>query len=250
LNSDVRSYADVERRKSMPGRRGINEEEPGAEGVKVAEMDGVEEEQGIDLREEVRDQRDGTGNTRKELSWIWLTTQIPTDDGADPNNEMLCREWGRSRARAHRAKEQVRFVREEMRRTLETLDWQAEEWRRKSNLRALAEDSKAKPGREIQEGLRAYAIKQARIQHGLKVQFVKLWQTPLSSYEPREDEEDNRLRMILGLAVGGDEDEMGEDVEDLKESENEEMEDGNDAGDGCGADVEWELGEDEDFGLV
>lgn len=89
--SDVRSYTDPQRKKRGPGRRGTNEEEPGMEGIvqDATEPEGMEDDEFL-LQGEVRTRRDGTGETRKEQSWIWLTREINLKDGADENeNEIL-----------------------------------------------------------------------------------------------------------------------------------------------------------------
>lgn len=126
--SDVRSYVDVQRMKRGPGRRGTTEEEPGMEGIVVEEEGRVDDREDCDwqLEGEVRTRRDGTGETRKEQSWIWLTRAINLRDGTDENeNEILRAEWCRSRAWAHRADEELRYLEGEMERTLRFLDWQA-----------------------------------------------------------------------------------------------------------------------------
>lgn len=53
----------------------------------------------IDLLPEIRSRRQGTGESREKISWIWWTTSVSIEDGADPDNELLRREWCKSRAR-------------------------------------------------------------------------------------------------------------------------------------------------------
>ncbi|KAK0503750.1 hypothetical protein EDD18DRAFT_1029715, partial [Armillaria luteobubalina] len=71
----------------------------------------------------------GMGQTWHTLSWIWITTRINLEDGANEhNNEVLHSEWCRSRARVHQAHEEVLLLQEEMHRTLKFLEWRGEWW--------------------------------------------------------------------------------------------------------------------------
>lgn len=97
----------------------------------------------------------GTGETRKELSWIWLTTPLSLD--ANEEDDILRAEWARSRARVRRATEEVTLLREEMRRVLEFLKWKAKWW----DARAVARSVNSLT---LREGIESYAVKQARLQ--------------------------------------------------------------------------------------
>ena len=52
---------------------------------------------GIDLYVETCEKRDGTGETRHMLSWIW-TTDSRTPNPDDDDDEILRVEWAKSRA--------------------------------------------------------------------------------------------------------------------------------------------------------
>lgn len=206
-NADVRSYADPERKKRGPGRRGTNEEEPGMEGIVVEDESGFEQQDNdkeFPLLAEARNRRDGTGETRKEQSWIWLTRRINLKDGADENdNEVLRAEWCRSRARLHRAEEELRYLQAEMERSLRFLSWRSKWWeqrRERPNPRKVP---------HLEEGVRAYAIKQSEIQLGLHTKFLKMWNTSLRDEEVEGGEEamDRAAREELGLAGRDDDDE-------------------------------------------
>ncbi|KAL0058812.1 hypothetical protein AAF712_014495 [Marasmius tenuissimus] len=152
-DGDVRSYVDPERVKQGPGQKGTKEDEVGEEIEDQAE----EVVNDIDLVSE--DQRDmriraqhGTGKTRLELSWIWLTSRINTTNGTDENDEILREVWCRSRARANRAKEQVLLVREEMRQTLRYLKWKANECKEETTGGGQMVDMR------LGEGLRSYML--------------------------------------------------------------------------------------------
>lgn len=214
--SDVRSYVDPQRKTRGAGRRGTNEEEPGMEGVVVEEVvkEADAECQGDDeflLQGEIRTRKDGTGETRKEQSWIWVTREINLRDGADENdNEILHSEWCKSRARVHRAEEELRYLEVEMQRTLRFLEWRAAWWderRSRGNPRKVP---------HLEEGVKAYAMKQAIIQRGLYSKFLKTWSAPLDRDEDNISEErgnDRAAREELGLD-GRDDDEEEDAIDE------------------------------------
>lgn len=209
---DVRSYVDPERKKSGPGRRGTNEEEPGREGIAVEDSVGQAEEgdEDFSLQAESQTRRDGTGETRKQQSWIWLTRQINLRDGADENdNEILRAEWCRSRAWAHRAEEEERYLKVEMERSLCFLEWKGKWWD--------GHQVRPNPGRvpHLEEGVKAYAARQGEIQRGLRDRFLNQWNMSLK----KEDlfRPDRVAREELGVEERDDDD---------KEDEEEEVEEG------------------------
>ncbi|PPQ92725.1 hypothetical protein CVT25_014232 [Psilocybe cyanescens] len=107
------------------------------------------------LFNEVRMRRDGTGETRRTLSWIWTT---PAGQGSEDDQDDILRvEWVKSCARAIQAKEEVMLVKEEMRRTLAFLDWKANWWCDRQFSRAATEP------KALLEGASAYALSQADI---------------------------------------------------------------------------------------
>jgi len=157
-DEDVRSYHDQALDKKRPGRQGANEDswEPAEQYPEANDR-----EPGVDLRTDVRLGIDehpsrkageaaprwtGTGEGRKLLSWIW--TGIPTsiEDGADEGNEILRAEWCRSRARMKHALEEVRLVKQEMDRTIESLRKRDDWWQSRTENRGV-EDPR------LQEGL-------------------------------------------------------------------------------------------------
>ncbi|KAK7019233.1 hypothetical protein VNI00_018133 [Paramarasmius palmivorus] len=128
----------------------------------------------------------GTGETRKSNSWIWWAGgSLNLDDGADENgNEILRSEWCKSRSRQLRAREEILLVVEEMRRTLEYLEWRAKEW--ESHIHSQKEPTSA-----LEEGRRAFVVAQAAIQRDLKAKFQKMFDDikgPCAEVE--EDQED------------------------------------------------------------
>lgn len=96
-----------------------------------------------------------------------------------------------------------------MDRTLCFLDWQARWW----------DDRKARPNPrnvpQLEEGVKAYAIKQSKIQQGLRDRFLTVWGTSLQEEEFQQEEANDRaLREELGLEGRNDDDEEVEIFED------------------------------------
>ncbi|KAL0568201.1 hypothetical protein V5O48_013793 [Marasmius crinis-equi] len=234
-NSDVRGLADPAKPKRGPGRRGTREddleyevdedvdEEVNEEEQEVVGGEGDEEgatrvrgTEGIDLipadltNYHYRTAH-GTGETRKVNSWIWEygrgRSKVGVDDGADNGNEILRAEWCKSRARFHRAQEEVALLQEEMKRALKFLDWAATRWEGM----AEAHDNRVSGG--LREGRRAYALKQARIQRRLRERFDMLWRVPLGKWDEAAvvKEEEEELSRLEG---GDDPDEEQDEDED------------------------------------
>ncbi|KAL0562870.1 hypothetical protein V5O48_019209, partial [Marasmius crinis-equi] len=154
----------------------------------------------------------GTGDTRKELSWIWVHRgfKINVEDGADDSNNLLRAEWCRSRARVRRAQEEVLIVKEEMRRTLEYLSWAATRWEETKNDGEVSEGKKDRRDRVekgIVEGRAAYATEQASIQLGLKVKFEGMWS---SGSEAGIDDDEDDVEELVKKEEGSDD----EDIDD------------------------------------
>lgn len=181
-NEDIRGFACAKPKKKGI-RRGIWEDghaPPETEDVEMLdeEEEEPEEEGDPDLNDGTesgpppkKKRKKGTGETRKELSWIWQTTTVLLNSSED--DDILRAEWARSRARVRRATEEVMLVREEMRRVLLFLEWSAKRWDSRANTRSKA-------SLEMKEGLKAYALDQASLQRTLAASFKILWDTPLA----------------------------------------------------------------------
>ncbi|KAL0568511.1 hypothetical protein V5O48_013468, partial [Marasmius crinis-equi] len=204
-DGDVRSYKDPAEIKVGPGRRGNDEwGDGGAEFQSDGEpliplstiatgprtlraVDGLDLIP-LDTHESNFRTTHGTGDTRKGLSWIWTHRglKINVEDGADDNNDLLRAEWCRSRARARRAQEEVMLVREEMRRTLQYLQWAADTWEKSGGIHSGEEKG-------IQEGRVAYSYEQAGMQRALHEKFQTMWAGDLTrAGDEEDDEEDER----------------------------------------------------------
>jgi hypothetical protein len=179
LDSDIRSYSDACPKPKLGRRKGTLEDDE-LEALEGREENGeghpmTDDEDGINLLPQAQARRDGTGETRKELSWIWRTPGIAVDGAGsieNDNPDILWSEWAKSRARAARATEEVILVREEMQRTLAYLEWKSKWWLARRVLRVCSD-------RAMAEGISAYASQQAQLQAALASNFRILWTTPL-----------------------------------------------------------------------
>ncbi|KAJ7184054.1 hypothetical protein C8R46DRAFT_883697 [Mycena filopes] len=106
------------------------------------------------------------GTSKKVLSWIW-TAAGALDDDEKVLHESLRVEWCRAKARKRRWEEQVLILREEMRRVLRYLEWQAAWW-----IARAAPRSTATP---LQAGLEVYARRQAHTYTELRLYFESEW---------------------------------------------------------------------------
>lgn len=180
LDSDIRAYSDPEKMRISTGRRGTVEdtsvqvEDPGI----LVMPDALEPE--IDLRGEARGRRDGTGETHRTLSWIWRVEGFAIGE-EEAEDDILRSEWAKSRSRANRANEEVLLIREEMRRTLEFLNWRAQWWEERGKLRTTLDKG-------FLEGLQAYSMEQAALHRQLHESFKSIWKQPLQDVEEEEEE--------------------------------------------------------------
>ncbi|KAK6980521.1 CxC2 domain-containing protein [Favolaschia claudopus] len=108
------------------------------------------------------------GTSKRVMSWIW-TAPGALDDSM--MHESVRVEWCRALARKTRWCEEVLLLREEMRRVLRYLAWQAAWWREREIWR---EDVTV----EVAAGLRAYARKQAEWSERLADFFRTKWDMP------------------------------------------------------------------------
>ncbi|PPR02783.1 hypothetical protein CVT26_009394 [Gymnopilus dilepis] len=201
-DGDVRGYQDPDRLKPKTGRQGIwedDQEQPTLEKVPSNEFT---------LFNEVRSRRDGTGETRRTISWIWANQRASKDE--DENNDILRVEWAKSRARAERAREEVLLLKEEMQRVLKYLDWKANWWRERTSMRAgLVPD--------LAEGVQAFALTQVDVQLALASHFKDLWDAPLQNSEvvdesslsvddSSDEEDDPDVSNVEGAAAAAEDD--------------------------------------------
>ncbi|KAJ7088008.1 hypothetical protein B0H15DRAFT_949821 [Mycena belliarum] len=111
--------------------------------------------------------RNAPGTSKRVMSWIW-TTRGALDDEEGRLHESIRVEWSRALARKDRWTEEVMLLREEMRRVLRYLGWQAGWWRERLAPRTNV-------SREVAAGIRAYALKQASWHDRLAGHFRVKW---------------------------------------------------------------------------
>ncbi|KAJ7430144.1 hypothetical protein B0H11DRAFT_2166577 [Mycena galericulata] len=114
--------------------------------------------------------RNAPGTSKRVMSWIW-TAQGGAADGEEHLHDSVRVEWCRARARKLRWEEEVLLVREEMRRVIRYLDWQAAFWEERAEKRPDAT-------RQVQAGAKAYARKQAWVHRRIAAHFQQTWNTP------------------------------------------------------------------------
>jgi len=168
-DGDICGYQDANRLKPRQPRRGITEDGVTEPGLTLDADMGPEELDNL-LFAEARTRCDGTGETRRILSWIWLVDG--REMGEDSSDEILQVEWAKSRARAQRATEEVFKLKEEMQRVLETLRWEGNDWKQRADIRSAI-------GSNLAEGIKALLITQASIKTDLANHFKHLWKSPL-----------------------------------------------------------------------
>ena len=210
-DGDVRSYQDPDRLKIRKGRRGTLEDDQLVVEAEACEERGV----GVDLIPESRSRQDGTGETRRTLSWIWLVERRDgayEGDGGTSNDNILRVEWAKSRARATRATEEVLMLREEMRRLVEFLNWKARWWTERQTLRTVRDPA-------LKEGILSYAIKQACIQCELCALAQGLFKTPLEEMTTLDSAGCEEGGDVDG-DIGDDEDSVDEELEGCNDDDN------------------------------
>ncbi|KAF9472822.1 hypothetical protein BDN70DRAFT_818093, partial [Pholiota conissans] len=208
-DSDIRGYQDPNRLRQRVGRRGVLEDDQLDKlqdpTTKVAEE--------FTLFNEIRKRRDGTGETHRTLSWIWLTTLSANSE--DEKDDILRSEWARSRARAMRGREEVMLLKEEMRRVLSFLRWKADWWRDREH---------ANPGvtKDLGEALASYTRRQAALQDTLAARFQSLWKASLHNDTPPETLDELAFQNLGASTIeGGDEDDDIDDEDDSDEDDEE-----------------------------
>ncbi|EEB90060.1 hypothetical protein MPER_11783 [Moniliophthora perniciosa FA553] len=170
-NEDVKAIQDPAAIRVGPGRRGTNEEDeerqPPATTTARNDIILIHPDR---TAYEVRTEH-GTGETRRELSWIWWSGGQLDLDGMS-SDLVLKSEWCKSRMRVKRTTEEVLLLKEEMRRTAAYLGWRAERWESMAMSDLTVEPM-------LNEGRSAYAKKHAFIQKELRRTFLDIWSGPL-----------------------------------------------------------------------
>ena len=206
-DEDVRGYQDANRLKPRVGRRGVLEDDVVEKSSGSNDRMDVDEDEGsgIALMPQERTRRDGTGETRRELSWIWKAPRSTEEQ----DDDLLRAEWAKSRARAMRTSEEVLRLKEEMRRVLESLKWKARWWKER-------QEQQGEIGKDFQEGLKSYAQTQSSIQLALANEFQHLWMAPLDDSDEDDDVNKGDLApaAIVEAAAERDDDDEGSEEDE------------------------------------
>ncbi|KAJ6579040.1 hypothetical protein DFH09DRAFT_1310403 [Mycena vulgaris] len=109
------------------------------------------------------------GECRHTLSWIWYTVGTTTDDDDPKLHEALRVEWCKAYARARRLDEDIRLLREEMRRTIAFGYTEAGKWD------VLAGEELPGVSAELTEGRQAYAAEKADRERDTCALLTKKW---------------------------------------------------------------------------
>ncbi|KAI0054741.1 hypothetical protein BV25DRAFT_1785935, partial [Artomyces pyxidatus] len=113
-------------------------------------------------------QRDG-GEGQKTLSWLWYSAASSGARGDGSVHAAVRTEWAKSRARARRWSEEVRFVKAEMERVLATFTYMSNMWN------AFAQHASSSTSRELLDGLKAYAVQHSKLYCRLSRSFTSMW---------------------------------------------------------------------------
>ncbi|KAG1852201.1 hypothetical protein F4604DRAFT_1883522 [Suillus subluteus] len=115
----------------------------------------------------------GESEGRRQLSWIWLVEGV-RDDQDEAIQDSLRIEWCKARARSMRWAEEVELLHEEMRRVLQFLRWHVGWWYERGHGCTLG-------GTAENEGLVAYACRQAQLRHDIADHFETMWMAHIST---------------------------------------------------------------------
>ncbi len=179
---------------------------------------GVEDDDPDSVAERSRKhKKPGPAEGHRRVSWIWRSADR---DGQTGYLDSVRIEWTKLRARFQRWMEEKRLLPEEMRRVLAWLQFRESLWMARINQRSDVDDA-------LQEGLTAYAHKQATIRRNMRGMSRQIWLKfmqesglemgvewePVAGYVPRKVR-----RRVNGRVVE-------EEAEEALEEEEEEEED-------------------------
>ncbi|KAJ6511876.1 hypothetical protein C8R47DRAFT_1173309 [Mycena vitilis] len=156
---------------------------------------------------EGRRRRDPTGEGTRTISRIWMGADTSSEATSQAVLTGLRVEWCKAWARTRRWTEEVRLLREEMRRVPVTLRRKAAWWMERCFPTGFEDEHK--------EGANAYATKQATLFTNLAAEFEKMW-APVKDLEVVEEVEAARA---AAEAVESDSDDDEEGTDNGEESD-------------------------------
>ncbi|CAK5279026.1 unnamed protein product [Mycena citricolor] len=128
--------------------------------------------------------RQQPGTSKKVMLWIW-TVKVPGVEGSEMTiHDSIRLEWCRAKARKKRWEEEVLLLREEMRRVLRSIDYEAAAWKKCTEVERDDLDV------EVHAGVIAYALKQADWCHQLRDHFHAEFDVPLAEAAAKVHEVD------------------------------------------------------------
>ncbi|KAJ7062395.1 hypothetical protein C8F01DRAFT_953344, partial [Mycena amicta] len=108
------------------------------------------------------------GSLRHRVSWIWSV-----GGGTDLHDSVRV-DWSKAKARRERWREEIRLLREEMKRVLRSLRWEQVRWTERASRR---DGELITP--ELHSGLYAYALRQADMHRRIGEVFYGEWSKPV-----------------------------------------------------------------------
>ncbi|KAJ7578419.1 hypothetical protein C8J56DRAFT_797312 [Mycena floridula] len=121
----------------------------------------------VQIHEEQR--KEGSADRRPQnMSWIWLS--VGPETAASEVHDSVHVKWSKARARSRRWREEVRLLKEEMRRVLQSQDFRGDLWLKRAESLRVHEDA------AMQSGLAAYAYSQASCSRQIRERFQALWE--------------------------------------------------------------------------
>lgn len=148
------------------------------------------------------------GSGSYEISWIWMVKGAVNGVAQDDIDGQLRVEWLKSRARVIRYREEVAMVTDERGFTLKALEHEACQW-----------ESERSPSREDldtagQEGVVAYAKRQAWLRCGIATSFQRIWASPARIWRARVRDRSDLRDVEMSESEGEQEIDGGQDRAD------------------------------------
>ncbi|KAJ7030308.1 hypothetical protein C8F04DRAFT_1264074 [Mycena alexandri] len=122
-------------------------------------------------REGVQEGQRGKGHAsegRRMVSWIWMGIDSASPGTSETILTGLRAEWAKAWARTRRWTEEVKLLKEEMRRVPVALRWKANWWRERRDVEEFSGGHA--------EGARAYASRQAALMESIADRFELMWE--------------------------------------------------------------------------
>ena len=160
---------------------------------------------------------DGVGEGHHEILWIWLAARILSADDDEESREYddtMRAEWARSKARADRWEEEVELLVEEMHRVVMFLEAESTGWQARADARVRGL-SHPRISFDIEDGVRAFAMRHAAVYQALAFRFASTWAPLLNALgrPPKWSEEYTAHAGVSSTDAG----ELSEDLEELED---------------------------------